>query len=268
MSKAAVEEKQVHLDVPPAARALPAGEGPQDADGRKAARDEVRGRHTDLQGLPAGLARDRHQPRPRLREQVESGQLRLRPDAPAARDRRRHQTRVLLAKARQVEAKPRQAARQEVLDENVGPPCEKPHRLAAGERSEVESNRLLVPVDRKKVGREAALLVDGRPPTPRHVALPGMLDFDHPGSQIPEQHRAVRAREHAGQIEDEDSLERGGHYRAGAAGRQASGPGTKWKRPIGETTTPLTAFETAQYWSTLQRKSAGGSAARRRCTWR
>ena len=53
-------------------------------------------------------------------------------------------------------------------------------------------------------------------------------------------------------------------YFGAAAGRQPSGPGRKWKRPSGETSTPSSCLEIPQYWSAPHRKSAGGSATSRR----
>ncbi len=58
-----------------------------------------------------------------------------------------------------------------------------------------------------------------------------MLDLDHARAQVPEQHRAERARQDPRQIEDQDFIERSGHRaserRYRAAGRQPSWPGRK-----------------------------------------
>ena len=43
-----------------------------------------------------------------------------------------------------------------------------------------------------------------RPPAAGVVAVPGRLDLDHPGAEVAEHHRGVRAGEGAGEVDDED----------------------------------------------------------------
>jgi hypothetical protein len=87
-------------------------------------------------------------------------------------------------------------------------------RLPLG-RGHVDRDRALVAV----AGGEVAGLVgvvavrvldERRAPGARVVAHAGALDLDDVGTQVREDLRAPRAREHAGQIEDLDAVERCG----------------------------------------------------------
>ena len=71
---------------------------------------------------------------------------------------------------------------------------------------EIERDAYLVAVDAQII---RALAVDERrPPGARVVALSGLLDLDHASAHVGEQHRAVRTRQHAREIENGQAFER------------------------------------------------------------
>ena len=56
-------------------------------------------------------------------------------------------------------------------------------------------------------------------PAPHLVAFAGALDLDHARAEVGEQPRAVRAREHTGEVEYGETVEQGsGHARLRVAG--------------------------------------------------
>ena len=74
-------------------------------------------------------------------------------------------------------------------------------------RLEVERHAPLVAVDRQEV-RAVALRPEERRPHDAHgVAAARLLDLDHLGPEVGEQHRAVGPREHAGEVEHADPVE-------------------------------------------------------------
>jgi len=89
---------------------------------------------------------------------------------------------------------------------------------AAGVPGQVERDGLLVAVDREEVGR-LAVGEERRAHDPHRVAAVGVLDLDHFGAHVGEQHRAVRPREHAGEVEHADALEE--FHAASSSGRQS-----------------------------------------------
>ena len=70
---------------------------------------------------------------------------------------------------------------------------------------EVERDALFVPVDAEKV--RALALEKRRAPRARVVAFLRLLDLDDARAHVGQQHRAVRAREHARQVENRDAVE-------------------------------------------------------------
>src|SRR5207253_2737133 len=76
------------------------------------------------------------------------------------------------------------------------------HHLLPFRPREVERNAPLAAVDGQKIGRLAIRV--RRPPGPRLVALTRALDLDDVRAEVGEQHRAVRARENAGEVEHAD----------------------------------------------------------------
>ena len=107
------------------------------------------------------------------------------------------------------EAEPLRAAGQEVLDDDVGAQRESPHDVLAAGIAQVDRDAALAAVHAHEVRRLAAR--EGRAPGAGLVALAGPLDLDDLGAEVGQQHRAVRPRQHAGQVEDADAGERTGH---------------------------------------------------------
>src|SRR5262249_55798007 len=112
---------------------------------------------------------------------------------------RRRQRRV-------VESELRERAGPEVLDDHVRSVDEPIENRASLEPLEVERHAFLVAVDTHEV--RALAVHEWRTPGARVVALAGLFDFDHARAHVGEQHRAVRTRQHARQIENGDTFER------------------------------------------------------------
>ena len=70
---------------------------------------------------------------------------------------------------------------------------------------EVDGDAFLVAVDAQEVG--ALVAQERRAPAPRVVAAAGMFELDDAGAEVAEHHRAVRPREHAGEIENGDAVQ-------------------------------------------------------------
>src|SRR5205085_8211057 len=70
---------------------------------------------------------------------------------------------------------------------------------------EVERDAFLVSVDAEKVG--AFTVDEGRTPGSRVVTFAWLLDFDDAGAHIAQHHRAVRAGQHARQVENGNTVE-------------------------------------------------------------
>src|SRR5690606_18296062 len=70
---------------------------------------------------------------------------------------------------------------------------------------QVEDDRLLVPVDAFEVG--GAVVRPRRTPGTGVVAALRVLDLDDACAQVSEQHRGIRAREHAAEVRDEQSVQ-------------------------------------------------------------
>jgi len=105
-----------------------------------------------------------------------------------------------------VAAKLRDDARQEVLDHHVGGAREVQHDLAGLGMREVERQARLAGVDPDEIrGLVGAPLFHLSVPAPGVVAFARALDLDHPSAEIGEQARAVRAGQHAREVEDGDA---------------------------------------------------------------
>ena len=70
---------------------------------------------------------------------------------------------------------------------------------------EVERDAFLVAVDAEEV--RALAFEKRRAPRSRVVALAGLLDLDDARAHVGEQHRAVRAGQHAREVENGDTVE-------------------------------------------------------------
>ncbi len=66
--------------------------------------------------------------------------------------------------------------------------------------------------EKKYVDSRCVLGADERrPPAAAVVAAVGVLDLDDPGAEVAEHHRRVRPGERAGEVDDDDAVERSGH---------------------------------------------------------
>ena len=108
-----------------------------------------------------------------------------------------------------VAAEPADDAGHEVLDEDVGPAGEVEQDLAAPRAREIEAHALLARVHPREV---RALVVAARLElmrAPAHlVALARTLHLDDAGAEVGEEARAIGTGEDAGEIEDDQAVER------------------------------------------------------------
>jgi hypothetical protein len=102
-------------------------------------------------------------------------------------------------------AEPLHRARTEVLDEHVGAREQALEERAVAGFVQVEREALLAAVHRLEVG---GLAGDERTDAARVVAGRGALDLEDARAEVGEHERAVRTREDAREIEDEDPVER------------------------------------------------------------
>ena len=72
---------------------------------------------------------------------------------------------------------------------------------------------LFLLVDRKYVDSRSppSGLHERRAPAAGVVAAAGALHLDHPGAEVAQHHRGVRAGEGAGEVDDEDAVQWSGH---------------------------------------------------------
>jgi hypothetical protein len=99
----------------------------------------------------------------------------------------------------------------EIFDEDVGVHDESFENLAAFWRVEVEADRPFVTVDGIEV--QAVAVLEWRPAAGRVAALCA-LDLDDAGAHVREQRCAVRARERATEVDDDNPVERLYHHAA------------------------------------------------------
>jgi len=174
-------------------------------DGRVQGSDDIDDRDARLR-RDVGRTSDAHQPADRLHERVVAGHLpaaALAEAADLAVDDAGADGRDRLV----VEPEPLERPRLEVGDDHVGALAETPRKLEIEADLQVESDRALVAI-RCVMVRGATLRVGGREPAARVVAG-RRLDLDHIRAQVAQGHRDERAREHAGEVDDGDPLERG-----------------------------------------------------------
>ena len=203
--------EEVRLDVSSLPGSLPRRERGEDADRRVAAGEEVRNGDADLRRAGVGGPGDRHEPRAGLREQIEPRSERVRSARAVSGDRSRDELRVLPPHRFGGEAELLEASRRKVFDDDVGAAGEDPHGLGSRLRGEVESDRLLVAVDREEVRRHPRGGIVGRAPAAGDVAVLRVLDLDHAGPEVREHHRAEGARQDPREVEDEHARKRRAH---------------------------------------------------------
>ena len=112
-------------------------------------------------------------------------------------------------------------ARAKVLHHDVRADTELLHERAPGVGGEVDRAASLPPVDREVVRSVGSH--ERRSPAARLVAAAGTLHLHDVRAEVGEEHRAVRAREHARQVDDSQAAERRGHARHGSE-RRCAGP--------------------------------------------
>ena len=103
------------------------------------------------------------------------------------------------------EAEAVEAARPEVLQQDVGATCELLRELEVLVVLEVERDRALVAINGKVIGRFA--VDEGRPPGAGVVALARQLDLDHVGAHVAQHHRAIGAGHDAREIDDANAAQ-------------------------------------------------------------
>ena len=105
-----------------------------------------------------------------------------------------------------VEAESGERAGSEIFEQHVGAGGQLERERAAARVLEVDRHRLLVAIDREKVGRLAAH--EGRAEGAGVVAALGTLELDHARAEVGELHRAERSGQHAREIEHHQVVER------------------------------------------------------------
>ncbi len=176
---------------------------------------QVRDRHPYTGRLARTGAGEAHQAGLALRDLVVPGAPALGAVVAEPGDREHHEPRVQLVQPADREAEPIENPRPEVLQEHVGPLDESAQQILALGRLEVGSDGLLVAVAGQEVRRHRVVVraEKRRSPGAAVVAGDGALHLDHPGAEVAEHHRRVRAGQRPGQIDDDDVLEGSGHVR-------------------------------------------------------
>jgi hypothetical protein len=201
---AAVVQRDIDRLAAAALRAF--GKREQNAGERVQAGDHVDDGQADARGGTVALAVHAHQAGHRLNRGVVAGQAAEWTVGTETRYGAMDQLRETLAQiALVVHAPAPERAGFEVFDQHVGIFQQLPQDRAAFIAREIDRDALLVAVHARKVPRGVA--VERRPPTTRFVAV-GRLELDHPRAVIGERLRAVRAAEHAAQVDHLDALQR------------------------------------------------------------
>jgi hypothetical protein len=176
----------------------------QNANRRVQPGQYVEGRHARSVSRSVWLARQAHQARHRLDDQIIAGQRSAAGTSEAA-DRAVDDTRVALANGRIVQPEAAQPTGFEVLDQHVTACGE---LLRVGEVvaiGQVERDRPLVAIDAQVVGGNAIVL---RWKPGARVVARWALDFDHRRAEVAEQHGGIRTCQDAGEIGDKQPIQR------------------------------------------------------------
>ena len=200
----ALEHRDIEVRAP--ARPHPAHERGQDGAERVRAGEHVGRLEIAGPRRRIGLLLQVHDPRHGVDDVVEGRLEAKRPALAEAGDRAVHDAGLHGRERGVIAAELRDDARQEVLDHHVGRAREVQHDLARFRMREVERQARLAGVDPDEVrGLVGAPLFHLRVTAPGVVAFAGALDLDHPRAEVAEQARAVRAGQHAREIEDGDA---------------------------------------------------------------
>ena len=161
------------------------------------------------QALAVGLAVDAHHARLGLQHGIVARPVRQWPGLSVGRDRKVDQLRILRCETGIVQAVLLQHARPEVLDQDIGIGEQLVHDRLAVRFGEVQRDTLLAPV----VGHEEVTLAIGPAGAragalARVVSAVGILDLDDFGSHVRKHLGAHGPRDHAGEINDTNAVER------------------------------------------------------------
>ncbi len=177
----------------------------QDADRGMQAGDDIEDRDTGPERWAVRIAGQAHQARHRLHHQVVTRQVPAATRAEAA-DRGVHDAGVAGPDRLVVEPEPGQAAGLEVLHQHVGPAGKLPRGGQITGVIEVQGHGPLVPVDRQVIRRHPG--AGGRRRPAPGVVSSRALHLDHVRAEVGEQHRAVGAGQHPGEIGDQQPGQR------------------------------------------------------------
>ncbi len=180
----------------------------EDADRAEHPGEDVRDRTPDLRRMLRVGARDAHHAAHALDDQIVGGSVAVGSGLAEARRGAVDEFRVQGREVGVAQAEARHHAGLEVLDEHVGFLRQTPQDLLPAGILQVERDALLPAVDAHEIG---AFRTDKRAEGPGVVALPRPLNLDHLGAEIGEHHRAERAGEDAGEVEDAEAVEGSRH---------------------------------------------------------
>ena len=166
--------------------------------------------HRPAARFPIGQPGQAHQPAHRLDDIIIARPRRIRPVLPETGDRRIDQSRIGGAKARRVEPELLQSPDAEILYQNIGIARHSTHQRRTLRRRKIHRHRPLPAVRRQIVSCDLliAILMPRRPPMPRIVPRPGLLDLDHLGAKIGQRLSRPRPGEHPRKVEHADPGER------------------------------------------------------------
>ena len=198
--------EQAHVEVlaPPGAQAM-RERGVGDAEGEER-RGQVGHGAAHLRRRMARHSRERHDAAHALGDRVVARPPRVRPVLTEARHRDVDRRRVHGAHRRVAEPELVGDPGQEVLDDDVGATGQLEHERAALGLTQIHGDAALSAIDRGERRAHPAAA-----PRAQIVAAPGTLHLHHVGAEIGHQRGAIRARDHAGEVEHADALE---HHRA------------------------------------------------------
>ncbi len=198
-----------HVDVLAGAAALARKQCQQDALHRHQPGHQVGNGHAHPERRAVLRPGDAHQATLGLQHRVVTRFVPPGAGLAEARDGAVNQPRPLRPERLIVEAGPCEGARTKVLDQDVGAVDQPAEQRPALSRLEVERDALLVAVDAEEIGTLPA--DERRSPGASVVPTPGLLNLDDAGAHVGEQHRAIRAGQHPGQVDHGQSVKWPGH---------------------------------------------------------
>jgi hypothetical protein len=218
-----------HRDLDPAAAAggvAPAQRGEHGGQAIESGED-VDDRHPHPHRLARREAGERHQPRLGLEDHVVGGAVRLRAGGAVARHRALHEAGIdaRAGEARAAETELPPFGGEEVLDQDVRAAEQRGERRAPCRAFEIECHRPLVAVRRDEVGADPGVPFahPGRPPGAGLVAAVRLLDLDHVGSEVAQQHGEIGTGEDPRGVDHPHPGERALSLRRLPAGRARHG---------------------------------------------